>query len=412
MFIGAVTEYRNALQLEPKNDRAAIALSKLLYDQGLYEEAFDVRRQLLRVRPEMLRARLDLAYLLQLQARYKETEEETRAVLKNLDAMKAPANDPIRVYALHLAGRNSLGQRRYDEGERQLLEVVKLDPNFVEAHLNLAEMYSQKEESYEKAVYYFRKALELKPNLPVALRQLGKTLLNLGRTQQAKEYLQRAVQLDPNQSEPYFLLAAAYRKEGDVEKTQEMLSRFQRLDGDRQIAERNLLKARSLCIEGEEHLSNHDLNKALRAFREAQELAPGSHEAFFGLAKVHLDRNEPQEALQKIEKALELQPFYAMYHYVQAVCFDELKGTPDALRAIRKAITLNPALPQFHNLLGNLLTKKEEYQQAIQAYRRAIELDAVDPSYHLNLSHALAKAGSLEESEKERKYYQKLVARP
>ncbi|MDA2925634.1 tetratricopeptide repeat protein [Acidobacteria bacterium AH-259-G07] len=409
-FLEAVVEYRQALELEPTHEQAAIALARLLYKLGRYQEAYDVNRQVLGVHPELLKVRLNLAYLLQAQGNLQEAEEQIRVVLEKLKE-KVSKDDPVRVHALHLMGRNLLGRQRYDEGEQRLLEVLELKPDLIEAHLNLAELYSQSQQSYQKAVDHFEKVLELRSNLPFVHQELGKTLLNLDRTQQAIDHFQKAIELDPNLAEAYFLLSAAYRKQGDVEKTQQILSRFQALDSESQIQEKSRLKGRSLYLEGEEHLWRDNLDQALKAFQKALEVAPDSHEACFGLAQVYLNRGSPLEALRNIEKALELQPYDSMYHYTRAVCLHELKNIPAAVEAVKKAINLNPVLPDYHNLLGNLLFTKEEHREAASAYRKAVDLDPDNPLYHLNLSSALAKLGSLEESKKEKELYLKLLTK-
>jgi tetratricopeptide (TPR) repeat protein len=98
--------------------------------------------------------------------------------------------------------------------------------------MELGEVYSQSGRTYEKAVQHFSQVLELKPNMALAHGNLGKVLLSLDRIQEAIEHLQKSIELDPAFSPAYFTLAKAYRRQGQADKAEQILSRFQTLHSE------------------------------------------------------------------------------------------------------------------------------------------------------------------------------------
>ncbi len=418
-LLKAVSEYRRALQWDPTHEPAALEFTSLLYGMGRHKEAYAVSRQLLRDHPELLRVRLNFASLLQKAGKLEEAETETQMVLSELEG-KVSEDHPIRAYALHLLGRNRLNSERYGEAEKYFLKVIGWNPDFSEAHLNLAQLYTLMPESKERAVLHFQKVVELLPESAFARLKFGETLLNIGKSRQAIAHLEKAVELAPDSAAAYYRLASAYRNEGDIAKTERILSRFHTLDSKNRFWERSRAKAQAFYKEGTENLKRGDVGhnnqknveKALRVFEKAVALSPDYHEAHSGLAQGYLDLSRPREALNHIDQALSLQPYDSHCHYIRALCLQGLRNITAALEALENAINLDPSLAQYHNLLGNLFFSNGQYQETVSAYRKAVDLEPLNALYHLNLSSALAKINRFDESKKEKERYQKLLTKP
>jgi serine/threonine protein kinase/tetratricopeptide (TPR) repeat protein len=81
--------------------------------------------------------------------------------------------------------------------------AIALDPNYARAHLELATACATKAdylglpELHEKALPSFRRALELRPGLVRAWRELGSSLVMLGREGEGLQAIRRALELDP-----------------------------------------------------------------------------------------------------------------------------------------------------------------------------------------------------------------------
>jgi tetratricopeptide (TPR) repeat protein len=421
-LLEAMVEYQEVLRLEPQNERASISLAMLLSQMGRKAEAENVcRDQLLRY-PALIKLHLTLASLLIPDQRYQEAGREIQTFFEAAGSIVEVAYE--RTYGFYLQGVNLIAQKQEEEGVQRLLEVVKRDPGFVEAHMELAEFYSQSGQTYEKAVEHLTQVLELKSELAAAQRavvheKLGKVLLSLERIQPAIEHLQKSIELSSSSSLAYFDLAKAYRKLGEADKAKEILSRFEALYSEKQIQMEKRKRALALYQEGERQGSQGKLDEALKAFHECQQLAPERSQfdsifppdrAYYGLAFVNLSLGNFQLARKNIERAIELYPYDPRYYEAYSISLKTLGDRLTAIIMIKKAIQLNPVAHNYHNLLGNLCSEADKYQEAVSAYRRATELDPQNPNYRLNLSSALFKLGGYAESQKENDIYLKLIS--
>ena len=80
-----------------------------------------------------------------------------------------------------------------------LEKAVRLYPNFVEAHNNLAAAYVYMRE-YEKAAEQLRLVIAINPNVDVPYNNLSSALFSLGRYSESEEAARRALQLNPLRS--------------------------------------------------------------------------------------------------------------------------------------------------------------------------------------------------------------------
>ena len=119
-----------------------------------------------------------------------------------LHAQALPAY--ARLYALGTRDRAAVLHYGYclehtgqvEQAVERYREAIELHPDFLEAHVDLAGVLWRLED-FEGALAHARKAIELGPRHPYALRILGTALLNLNRVREAEEQLRRSLELMP-----------------------------------------------------------------------------------------------------------------------------------------------------------------------------------------------------------------------
>lgn len=93
--------------------------------------------------------------------------------------------------------------------------LVRLRPNEAEGHLGLGVLLVKKGGTdAEEGMRELLRALEINPNLYEARVTLGRVLVTRGRAAEAVEHLKRAAALAPDNPEPHYQLSLAYRRLG------------------------------------------------------------------------------------------------------------------------------------------------------------------------------------------------------
>ena len=105
----------------------------------------------------------------------------------------------------------------YDQAKLALGTAIELDPAFVPAYVNLADLYRglEDETNAEKTL---RRALEVSPDSSVIHHVLGLSLFRQQRSKAAVEELRLAAQLDPGNTRYVYVYAVALNSTGDPQQ--------------------------------------------------------------------------------------------------------------------------------------------------------------------------------------------------
>ena len=187
----------------------------------------------------------------------------------------------------------------------------------------------QKEELYNKALQDYNQAVTLASKDGKVFNSRGKTLFDMGRTQEALKDYDKAIELMPEKGEFYINRGAAYGTLNQLNEALEQLSRGLELEPD---------------------FANGYLNRSLLYYKTRQfKLAKQDHDAY-----------------------LALKPNNAGIWYERAITNRQLGDENAALADLTQAIRLeqNPVFymerAKVYNQLGN-------YQQAVQDGQKAKE---------------------------------------
>ncbi|HVG32767.1 MAG TPA: tetratricopeptide repeat protein [Pyrinomonadaceae bacterium] len=170
----ALKTVEQAVALAPDNFDAQFALGRSLYGAGDLQGAVKSFRAAVALRPEDAKARFFLATALEGAG---ETESALAAYRELLALQPDSADGHLGLGALLV----KLGGDRTLEGTKELMRAVSLNGDLYEARITL-----------------------------------GRTLVRLGRAEEAVEHLERAAALAPRNPEPHYQLALAYRRLGKL----------------------------------------------------------------------------------------------------------------------------------------------------------------------------------------------------
>lgn len=179
---------------------------------------------------------------------------------------------------------------------------------------------------------YLEKALQLEPNSPTALRQLGELELADGEYTQAAAHLKRALAVRADDATAAFELGRAFEKSGDLAGARDALETSLKL-APGQISARLLL--------GRVYLRLKDSKNAEDQFEAAQILDANSPEARLGLAEAQIQESKFSDALPDLEAFVKDNPRNPEALKLLAQAYRGAGREQDAKQAEARAATLD-----------------------------------------------------------------------
>jgi len=130
--------------------------------------------------------------------------------------------------------QKSKTQREREEAEEAFKAELALYPGNVNAMCRLGDLYlSAGNTRLDEAYKSYSQALQLQPDFATAQLGLGKSLIRMGKNDQAVVALREAARLDPVDSTAHYLLAQTYRRLGQPADSDRELKVFENLENSR-----------------------------------------------------------------------------------------------------------------------------------------------------------------------------------
>ena len=198
----------------------------------------------------------------------------------------------------------------------------------------------------EEAEASYRRALEIKPDFAKAHCNLGDTLRDLGRLEEAEASCRRALEIKPDFANAHCNLGVTLRDFG------------------------RLKEAEASC-------------------RRALGIKPDFAEAHCNLGDTLRDLGRPEEAEASYRRALEIKPDFANAHCNLGVTLRDLGRLEEAEASCRRALEIKPGFADAHCNLGVTLRDLGRPEEAEASYRRALEIKPDFAAVHSNLLFVL-----------------------
>ncbi len=246
------------------------------------------------------------------------------------------------------------------------------------------------QQKIDEAVAHFEKALEVEPNFAEAHSNLGNVRLRQNRAEEAVAQFQMAVQLDPGLATAHSNLGVTLMSRGQLDEAIAHLQRALQIRPDFAVTRNSLGGA--LQRKGE-------TNAAIEQFQLALQSRPDYAEASYNLATALCDAGRCDEAMGYFEKALSLDPKLAVSLSNYGTILQQTKRIQEALALYQRAADADPSNPYFLNNLSWLLATYPD--PTIRNGTRAVELGeraeqltgAQDPWILGTVAAAYAEAG-------------------
>jgi len=256
----SVQHLRDAVRLNPRDERSWIALARTLEDTGDLAEAVTTLHAAIAMLPDSGALRWRLA-----SARRQGTDESDLDLLSVADRLVLFAGKGEMFGQMAAMAQAHLD---YDRAVKLLEARVALTPNNATAHKALGRAYvdqSREEIGYAELVT----ALLLDPLDAETLTALGRLHLASGRTPQAIAALQRALALDAGNSEALHALGNALIRGGRTAEGQQRLEESVRRQAQDVEDQRSRRTAAMLSVQAAIHVSKGEYDAAFDAWKQA-----------------------------------------------------------------------------------------------------------------------------------------------
>ncbi|MCR4297358.1 MAG: tetratricopeptide repeat protein, partial [Gallionella sp.] len=292
---------------------------------------------------------------------------EAKAIIQ--DICRANGRD---AEAWFLLGAVNGQLKLYDEAMDCCRKAIDLNPDYADAHYNLAQACMH-QKRWEEAVSAYRHVIRLQPNHAEAHNALGLALENLGRIDEAMRRYRETLRLQPQHADAYYNLGNVLPYFDDTEKSVECYQQALRHRPDFVKVFINL---------GFALHSLGRLDEAQQAFQRVQALEPDNSDAVFGIAAVHEKKGEFDLAYSLLRPFLDAGIDNEHLAATFASVARHVDRRADAIALLQRVLLrpdLKPADTQpLHYQLGKLHDELKEYDKAFFHFQRA---NSLAPAY-------------------------------
>jgi tetratricopeptide (TPR) repeat protein len=292
-------------------------------------------------------------------------------------------------------GKEHYNEGRYREAAAAFERALKLDPDLLQARVNLAVALHAGLGRSEAAAALLEEALRREPSRVDAHFLLGKVYLALDRVDRAIPTLRRTVDLSATSWEAHYWLGLAYMRADSLKAAAVSFGSASRWGpwmpgphlslGHLQDRLGRRLEARA---EYEVFQRLRQIERRVELYRGKLKSDPKDLAATEALGLAYLEQGRLQEAASRFQQTIRLDPGYGRGYCGLAQVLAAGGNWPAAVEAYGRASRVQPDLLMAWTGLGAASYRIGQREEAIAAYERALALDA-------NAPDALASLGEV-----------------
>ncbi|HXO05362.1 MAG TPA: tetratricopeptide repeat protein [Candidatus Sulfotelmatobacter sp.] len=255
---------------------------------------------------------------------------ESHEVLKidpdNVNAHRLLAR--IYVRTLSDSGAGEAQKENLGKAVEQFQAILKIQPDDTYSALWLARLY-RFENKHDEAEKVLRATVNRDPSNSAALEQLSQLLVDEGRSQEAITLLTQAAG-DSASPDVYDLLGDAYAQSKDYAKSEDAYRKAVAEDPDDPTHVHGLAQAL---------MSQEKFAEALEQYKRLSELEPGTWENYLRMSELYRRLGQYNEGESALLRAKQLSPGNLEVLYNEALLYEEQGRYDDAVKILNEAIS-------------------------------------------------------------------------
>ncbi|MFN2405708.1 MAG: tetratricopeptide repeat protein [Pyrinomonadaceae bacterium] len=291
------------------------------------------------------------------------------------------ANDPETAFELTMIARALVHLERYQDANDMFRAAIEADSNFLEAHLAAGELFTQKY-AYADAATFLSDALKINPNSVRAHLNIARNKRFEG-SEEMNAALNRALTLNPNYVEALALKAALALEAGQYDAASAELDKALKINA--RSPEIHSLRAALL------YLQDKDFQPEVTA---TLDVAPRYGQLYTTLAHYATITRRTEQATQFSRRAIELAPRLWDAHLslgMSLLRFGQMETGREAVEKAFKGDPFNVWAKNTLDLLDSMQTFRETKRGAFVIKASEQESDVLGPYAASLLEEAAAK---------------------
>ena len=267
--------------------------------------------------------------------------------------------------------------------------------NAAKPHYSLGKALAKKGEC-EKAIYSYRKALELDSNSAEIYQSLGDTLVKTSELDEAVIVYQKAIELQPNLWEVHHNLGDILQGQGRLDEAVAAYRLAIKFNPDFCWSHNNL---------GDVLIKQEKWEEAAVAYGRAIELNPDFHWSHYNLGEALVELERWEEASATYRRAISLEDtlpgihqkladalwwqFQSSRKEILSIFCQAIQDNPDDIQNYYKLLEVYPDYAELYLELGNKLIQKNQSRGAIAVYQIAIQYNPDNASLYSKIAEIL-----------------------
>ncbi|OQA19773.1 MAG: TPR repeat-containing protein YrrB [bacterium ADurb.Bin363] len=281
------------------------------------------------------------------------------------------------------AGKKSTSE---ENSNREILpDKEKLKESYF--HYNLGIKLTRSGE-YRLAIDEYKKATEINPNFLEAYNNMANLSEITGEKQKALEYYTKGLNIDDSNASLHQNIALLLCELNNLKEALKHIKKAKELEPQNIY----ILSDMGVIL-----LEDNKLYEATECFYEALDMEPDNPILNYNLACIFQKQGEKKEALDRYKKVLDLDPYNYYSYFNLAKIYIESKKLTEAIRCLKKAMDINPYDSDIYCELGGLYYQEKKYETAYYYYSTASKLSPDNPGIKYNLALTLANQKKLKE---------------
>lgn len=176
-----------------------------------HRESVRAYKRCIELSPDHVEARINLSKLLF--ERLEDFDDAQTNIEQLLSGYSHQLTDFDRKYFSVSLGRIYLNKEKYEDAKNKFLEVLKVDPNHIDAHFYLGDAYFAMN-MYHEAEKEYREVLRLNPDSAAVHLALARVMDKIQRRDLAIDELKTVLKIDPSFAEANYLLGKYQDQDG------------------------------------------------------------------------------------------------------------------------------------------------------------------------------------------------------